>query len=154
MTCSFSYYSTKWSTSTIYLSQLESYLFPTLSLNSLILVHQTQTPYTGRREWRMEVRNGIFRGTRSWMLHPSLWEGSITCWWRESTIAETRNLWFCRVDPTDNPLFRTTTEATGAVSTAVHSYNFNCYPPTVGLPDENGLYTNFTVGAIDMTIFI
>ena len=41
----------------------------------------------------------------------------------------------CRVDPTENPLFRTTPEATDSVSTAVNSYNFNCYPPTVGLPD-------------------
>ena len=41
----------------------------------------------------------------------------------------------CRVDPTDNPLFRTTSVAHEAVAAAVQSYNFNCYPPTVGLPD-------------------
>ncbi|KAL2331675.1 hypothetical protein Fmac_019256 [Flemingia macrophylla] len=41
----------------------------------------------------------------------------------------------CRVDPTDNPRFRTTPEAPDAVATAVHSYNFNSYPPTVGLPE-------------------
>ncbi|XP_020229425.1 probable aminotransferase TAT2 isoform X2 [Cajanus cajan] len=38
-----------------------------------------------------------------------------------------------RVDPTDNPLFRTTTVALDAITRAVHSYNFNCYPPTLGL---------------------
>ncbi|KAL9322437.1 hypothetical protein ACSQ67_010490 [Phaseolus vulgaris] len=38
-----------------------------------------------------------------------------------------------RVDPTDNPLFRTTIVALDAVTTAVHSFNFNCYPPTLGL---------------------
>ncbi|TKY48887.1 aminotransferase TAT2 [Spatholobus suberectus] len=38
-----------------------------------------------------------------------------------------------RVDPTDNPLFRTPTVALDAITTAVHSFNFNCYPPTVGL---------------------
>ncbi|RHN75765.1 putative aromatic-amino-acid transaminase [Medicago truncatula] len=37
-------------------------------------------------------------------------------------------------DPTDNPLFRTTSVAHQAVAEAVQSYNFNCYPPTVGLP--------------------
>ncbi|KAG4960969.1 hypothetical protein JHK87_037602 [Glycine soja] len=40
-----------------------------------------------------------------------------------------------RVDPTDNPLFRTTTVAVDAITRAVHSFNFNCYPPTVGLPE-------------------
>ncbi|RDX91160.1 putative aminotransferase TAT2, partial [Mucuna pruriens] len=38
-----------------------------------------------------------------------------------------------RVDPTDNPLFRTTTVALDAITRAIHSFNFNCYPPTVGL---------------------
>lgn len=38
-----------------------------------------------------------------------------------------------RVDPTDNPLFRTTNVALDAVTTSVHSFNFNCYPPTHGL---------------------
>ncbi|CAJ1956615.1 unnamed protein product [Sphenostylis stenocarpa] len=38
-----------------------------------------------------------------------------------------------RVDPTDNPLFRTTTVALDAITTAIHSLNFNCYPPTLGL---------------------
>lgn len=45
----------------------------------------------------------------------------------------------CRVDPTENPLFRTTPEATEAVATAVHSYNFNSYAPTVGLPEAKRL---------------
>ncbi|XP_061368176.1 probable aminotransferase TAT2 [Gastrolobium bilobum] len=40
-----------------------------------------------------------------------------------------------RVDPTDNPLFRTSPVAPDAVAIAVHSYNFNCYPPTLGLPE-------------------
>lgn len=41
----------------------------------------------------------------------------------------------CRVDPTDNPLFKTSPDASEAVADAVHSFNFNSYPPTVGLPD-------------------
>jgi len=41
----------------------------------------------------------------------------------------------CRVDPTDNPLYRTSLDASQAVATAVHSYNYNSYSPTVGLPD-------------------
>ncbi|KAG4386035.1 hypothetical protein JHK82_034510 [Glycine max] len=49
----------------------------------------------------------------------------------------------CRVDPTENPLFRTTPEATDSVSTAVNSYNFNCYPPTVGLPDAKRAIANY-----------
>ena len=49
----------------------------------------------------------------------------------------------CRVDPTENPLFRTTPVAPDAVSSAAHSFNFNCYPPTVGLPQAKrlGLFT-------------
>jgi len=38
-----------------------------------------------------------------------------------------------RVDPTDNPMFRTTTAALDAVTAVVHSFNFNSYPPTLGL---------------------
>lgn len=48
----------------------------------------------------------------------------------------------CRVDPTENPLFRTTPEATEAVATAVHSYNFNSYAPTVGLPEAKRAIAN------------
>ncbi|CAJ1955493.1 unnamed protein product [Sphenostylis stenocarpa] len=48
----------------------------------------------------------------------------------------------CRVDPTDHPLFRTSLEASDAVATAVHSYNFNCYPPTVGLPQAKRAIAN------------
>nr|KYP53363.1 Tyrosine aminotransferase [Cajanus cajan] len=49
----------------------------------------------------------------------------------------------CRVDPTDNPIFRTTPEASDAVATAVHSYNFNSYPPTVGLPEAKRAIANY-----------
>lgn len=49
----------------------------------------------------------------------------------------------CRVDPTDNPLFRTTSVAHEAVAEAVQSYNFNCYPPTVGLPDAKRAIANY-----------
>ncbi|XP_027342895.1 probable aminotransferase TAT2 isoform X2 [Abrus precatorius] len=48
----------------------------------------------------------------------------------------------CRVDPTDNPLNRTTPVACDAVADAVHSFNFNCYPPTVGLPQAKRAIAN------------
>lgn len=44
-------------------------------------------------------------------------------------------VYLCRVDPTENPLFRTTQVAPDAIASAVHSFNFNCYPPSLGLPD-------------------
>ncbi|RDX71020.1 putative aminotransferase TAT2, partial [Mucuna pruriens] len=49
----------------------------------------------------------------------------------------------CRVDPTDNPLFRTTPEAPHAVADAVSSYNFNSYPPTAGLPQARRAIANY-----------
>ncbi|XP_057455535.1 probable aminotransferase TAT2 [Lotus japonicus] len=49
----------------------------------------------------------------------------------------------CRVDPTDNPLFRTAPVAPDAIATAAHSFNFNCYPPTVGLPDAKRAVANY-----------
>ncbi|KAK2370653.1 Tyrosine transaminase family protein [Trifolium repens] len=49
----------------------------------------------------------------------------------------------CRVDPTDNPLFRTTPIAHEAVAAAAQSFDFNCYPPTVGLPDAKRAIANY-----------
>ncbi|QCD81939.1 tyrosine aminotransferase [Vigna unguiculata] len=49
----------------------------------------------------------------------------------------------CRVDPTDNPLYRTSLDASQAVATAVHSYNYNSYSPTVGLPDAKRAIANY-----------
>ncbi|CAJ1955491.1 unnamed protein product [Sphenostylis stenocarpa] len=49
----------------------------------------------------------------------------------------------CRVDPTDHPLFRTSLEASDAVASAVQSYNFNCYSPTVGLPQAKRAIANY-----------
>ncbi|XP_019432166.1 PREDICTED: probable aminotransferase TAT2 [Lupinus angustifolius] len=45
------------------------------------------------------------------------------------------SIYMCRVDPTENPMFRTTFIASDAIVSAVQSYNFNSYPPTLGLPD-------------------
>ncbi|KAI9086705.1 hypothetical protein K1719_031299 [Acacia pycnantha] len=39
----------------------------------------------------------------------------------------------CRADPTDFSCFRTTRVAPDAITSAVQSFSFNCYPPTVGL---------------------
>ncbi|KAL1345924.1 hypothetical protein AAHE18_08G152000 [Arachis hypogaea] len=52
----------------------------------------------------------------------------------QSISKEKEVVHLCRVDPTDNPLFSVDPVAAHAVSTAVHSGNFNCYPPTFGLP--------------------
>lgn len=38
-----------------------------------------------------------------------------------------------RADPTAYPSYRTTTLAADAVADAVRSFEFNCYPPTVGV---------------------
>lgn len=38
-----------------------------------------------------------------------------------------------RADPTEFPSYRTTPVAPDAVANATYSYNFNCYPPTVGI---------------------
>ncbi|XP_020229357.1 tyrosine aminotransferase isoform X3 [Cajanus cajan] len=62
-------------------------------------------------------------------------------------MARTNNkkpmLRLCRVDPTDNPSFRTTHEAPHAVATAVCSYNFNSYAPTAGLPQARRAIANY-----------
>ncbi|KAJ7948347.1 Tyrosine aminotransferase [Quillaja saponaria] len=39
----------------------------------------------------------------------------------------------CRADPTDFSCFKTTPLASDAVAAAVQSFQFNCYPPTVGV---------------------
>lgn len=40
-----------------------------------------------------------------------------------------------RADPTEFPSYRTTPVAPDAVADATYSYNFNCYPPTVGIAE-------------------
>ncbi|KAL0001988.1 hypothetical protein SO802_015769 [Lithocarpus litseifolius] len=40
-----------------------------------------------------------------------------------------------RADPTEFPSYRTTPVAPDAVADATYSYNFNCYPPTVGVAE-------------------
>lgn len=45
----------------------------------------------------------------------------------------------CRADPTDSPCFRTIPVAPDAITSAVQSFQFNCYPPTAGLLEAKRL---------------
>lgn len=45
----------------------------------------------------------------------------------------------CRADPTESPSFRTTQVSSDAIASAVRSFNFNGYPPNVGLLEARRL---------------
>jgi hypothetical protein len=94
------------------------------------LVDQSQMEKANDEKWKFQGNKGLNTSSVSVRGVYNMLMDSINNNDNNKTLIR-----LCRVDPTDNPLFRTTPIAHEAVAAAAQSFDFNCYPPTVGLPD-------------------